>query len=134
MKNLLILLTCLVIAGCYNIDEIVITIDQEVEPGEFIGDAFVEIDGEVYKTNIKLHVPILNRDISEVDIPYIPPQSEIILVPEFGDEVWITPSGTKYHWSCWRTDSAIGEWVTLNITLSNKYHPCSSCLDKSDPG
>lgn len=130
MKILFVLLACLVV-GCNQIDEIVITVDQEIMPGVFTGTAFVEVDGDSYHADVRFNVPILTRDLSEVSVPYTPPERGHIAVPDDVDEVWVTPHGSKFHWACWRTDDGAGEWVSLDEALGGGYDACGLCLDKS---
>lgn len=133
MKILIsIIATLVLLTGCYDIDEIVITIDEQVAPGQLLGDATIKIDGKVYVTDVRFNIPILTTDISEVVIPYTPPPPRgHIAIPDDVDEVWILEFGTKFHWSCWRTDEGSGRWINLDNAMGGGYDACALCLDVS---
>jgi len=123
-----LLITICLLTGCQDIDHLVITLDEEVEPGHYRGEVCAEVNGHTECEPVDLYFPdsIPESDSGIETEPVDRPDG----VPESVTEVYVTPSGTKFHWSCWRAQrSDRSAWIPIEDAIADGYTPCSLCLN-----
>ncbi len=123
----------LAVMGCNEISDIIVEVEPTEDSKVWSGELTAVVDG----VEIVGHFTMIIKPTTEPDegIPTIP------VVPDPDDEaganadpttypgpsagdVWVTVSGSKYHWRCWRTGVGNGSWVTISETENE---PCLNC-------
>lgn len=126
------------LVGCSPVTDIVVDIEPTQDGAIWNGNIRGLVDGNEFSGEFTLIIsPPANPDPS---IPIVPDSDEAEpdptddvadadsadADPAIPDRVWVTPSGTKYHWICWRTEKGDGEWV---LRTETENEPCKTCLN-----
>lgn len=134
----LAILTLVFYVGCQDVDHLVITLDDEVSPGHYRGDACAQVNGVAECQEIDLYLPESALDTSTSSEPTEPVPDEPVAASEPQANpspalVFVTPSGTKYHWICWRWErSNVSDHIPLQQAIDGGYTPCSLCQRKQE--
>lgn len=120
----------LIMAGCNEVDDIIVAVQPTDDVNIWTGELTGKLDGKEFSGDFTLIMgSTLHPDPGIPSIPDDVPTVDIVADPAAPDQVWVTPSGRKYHWLCWRTETGSGEWVSIFETSNT---PCAICGDLVD--
>ena len=140
MKTTIVIILAIAIIGCQEVSDITISIDDPISvSGEYSGNVTITLaDGQIitgyqtFQVNIQSETPLSEDSLFDLEIR---PNTQID-TPESprAGKVWITPSGTKYHWVCRYTGAASGgKWMTEDEAKTAAKAACRICLGSGQP-